>query len=145
MVVAGAFQVAEKPIELDEIRADSRSGVKTPTHFMWLPGTDESVPFQNGGFYGVFPQPVFRPLCGLAAVGISEAPGSRLRYLLAPVPSGLRASSWRGPVQRFFCGNLQVNSRKWVRWDSMATVFEKLNLGDRQEIVVLNAPDSFKP
>jgi hypothetical protein len=27
----------------------------------------------------------------------------------------------------------------------MATVFEKLNLGDRQEIVVLNAPESFKP
>jgi hypothetical protein len=27
----------------------------------------------------------------------------------------------------------------------MATIFEKLNLGDRQVIVVLNAPDSFKP
>ena len=27
----------------------------------------------------------------------------------------------------------------------MATIFEKLNIGDRQEIVVLNAPDSFQP
>jgi hypothetical protein len=27
----------------------------------------------------------------------------------------------------------------------MATIFEKLNLGNQQEIVVLNAPDSFKP
>jgi hypothetical protein len=27
----------------------------------------------------------------------------------------------------------------------MATVFEKLNLGDRQEIVVLHAPESFRP
>jgi len=27
----------------------------------------------------------------------------------------------------------------------MATVFEKLNLGDRQEIVVLHAPASFQP
>jgi len=26
----------------------------------------------------------------------------------------------------------------------MATVFEKLNLGDRQELVVLNAPESFQ-
>ncbi|MGB6831467.1 MAG: hypothetical protein WBE41_25680 [Terracidiphilus sp.] len=34
------------------------SGVKTPTHFMRLIGTDKSVPFQNSGSYGVFPQPV---------------------------------------------------------------------------------------
>ena len=27
----------------------------------------------------------------------------------------------------------------------MATIFEKLNLKDRQEIVVLNAPASFEP
>jgi hypothetical protein len=27
----------------------------------------------------------------------------------------------------------------------MATIFEKLNLQDRQEIVVLNAPESFEP
>lgn len=27
----------------------------------------------------------------------------------------------------------------------MATIFEKLNLGDRQEIAVLNAPSSFEP
>src|ERR1035438_3755389 len=27
----------------------------------------------------------------------------------------------------------------------MATIFEKLNLKDRQEIVVLNAPESFEP
>ena len=27
----------------------------------------------------------------------------------------------------------------------MATIFEKLNIGDRQEIVVLNAPESFQP
>jgi hypothetical protein len=27
----------------------------------------------------------------------------------------------------------------------MATVFEKLNLGNRQQIVVLNAPESFEP
>ena len=39
---------------------------------------------------------------------------------------------------------MQVNSREWVRWDSMATIFEKLNLGSRQEIVVLNAPQSFQ-
>jgi len=34
------------------------SGVKTPNHYVWLIGTDESVPFQNSGFYGVLPQPV---------------------------------------------------------------------------------------
>ena len=40
---------------------------------------------------------------------------------------------------------LQIISAIQLSSKSMATVFEKLNLKDQQEIVVLNAPASFEP
>jgi|SRR5664279_6094626 hypothetical protein len=40
--------------------------------------------------------------------------------------------------------NLQILWGVKLGWFSMATIFEKLNLKDQQEIVVLNAPASFE-
>jgi hypothetical protein len=41
--------------------------------------------------------------------------------------------------------NLQIYSAKGLLSEFMASVFEKLNLKNQQEIVVLNAPASFEP
>ena len=46
-VVSGAEQVAEKLIVLGDELDNHPSGVKTPSQFMDLIGTDKSVPFQN--------------------------------------------------------------------------------------------------
>jgi hypothetical protein len=40
--------------------------------------------------------------------------------------------------------NLPILFADGLGWETMASVFEKLNLKDRQEMVVLNAPASFE-
>jgi|CZKZ01.1.fsa_nt_gi hypothetical protein len=60
-------------------------------------------------------------------------------YGLKPVPfTEVRA------IQTSLIPNLQILSMDGLGWETMASVFEKLNLKDRQEMVVLNAPASFE-
>jgi hypothetical protein len=54
----GAKQVAEKLTERGSTREIHPSEDNAPARFAGFIGTDKSVPFQNIGINGIFPQPV---------------------------------------------------------------------------------------
>jgi hypothetical protein len=59
---SGAFAARRNRLRKNSSRGVKRSKAslrgKNPTHFMRSIGTDKSVPFQNRGRHGVFPQSV---------------------------------------------------------------------------------------